>query len=125
MREITGGEGVAVVYDGVGKDTFMGSLDSLRALGMMVTYGNASGPVPPFDPLLLAQKGSLFVTRPTLMHYTAKRADLEALGSELFESSARARSASRSIRPTRWPDAAQAHRDLEARKTTGSTILLP
>jgi len=77
VREITGGEGVAVVYDGVGKDVFMGSLDSLRTLGMLVTYGNASGPVPPFDPLLLAQKGSLFVTRPTLAHYTAKRAEGE------------------------------------------------
>jgi NADPH2:quinone reductase len=85
VREITAGEGVAVVYDGVGKDTFGGSLDSLRTCGMMVSFGNASGPVPPFDPLLLSQKGSLFLTRPTLMHYTAKRADLVALGAELFE----------------------------------------
>ncbi|MGV0952264.1 MAG: quinone oxidoreductase family protein, partial [Azonexus sp.] len=85
VREITGGEGVPVVYDGVGKDTFMGSLDSLRPLGMMVAYGNASGPVPPFDVLLLSQKGSLFVTRPTIVSYTAKRTDLEALGAELFD----------------------------------------
>jgi NADPH2:quinone reductase len=85
VREITGGEGVPVVYDGVGKDTFMGSLDSLRPLGMMVTYGNASGPVPPLDLMLLSQKGSLFVTRPTIMNYTAKRADLVALGAELFD----------------------------------------
>jgi NADPH2:quinone reductase len=70
VREITAGEGVAVVYDGVGKDTFAGSLDSLRTCGMLVSFGNASGPVPPFDPLLLSQKGSLFLTRPTLMHYT-------------------------------------------------------
>nr|MCU0987990.1 quinone oxidoreductase [Acetobacteraceae bacterium] len=85
VREITGGEGVAVVYDGVGKDTFAGSIDSLRPLGMMVAFGNASGPVPPVDPLLLSQKGSLFLTRPTLMHYTAKRADLEALAGELID----------------------------------------
>ena len=125
VREITGGEGVAVVYDGVGKDVFMGSLDSLRTLGMLVTYGNASGPVPPFDPLLLAQKGSLFVTRPTLAHYTAKRADLDALGSELFEivGSGKVRIEINQSYPL--AAAAQAHRDLEARKTTGSTILLP
>ena len=125
VREITGGEGVAVVYDGVGKDVFMGSLDSLRTLGMLVTYGNASGPVPPFDPLLLAQKGSLFVTRPTLAHYTGKRADVEALGSELFEivGSGKVRIEVNQSYPL--AAAAQAHRDLEARKTTGSTILLP
>ena len=125
VREITGGEGVPVVYDGVGKDTFMGSLDSLRPLGMLVTYGNASGPVPPFDLLLLSQKGSLFVTRPTIMHYTAKRADLEALGAELFEVvvSGKVRIEVNQTYPLK--DAAQAHRDLEARKTTGSTVLLP
>ena len=125
VREITGGDGVAVVYDGVGKDVFMGSLDSLRTLGMLVTYGNASGPVPPFDPLLLSQKGSLFVTRPTLMHYTAKRADLEALGGELFEvvGSGKVRIEINQSYPL--AEAARAHRDLEARKTTGSTILVP
>ena len=125
VREITGGEGVAVVYDGVGKDVFMGSLDSLRPLGMLVTYGNASGPVPPFDPLLLSQKGSLFVTRPALMHYTAKRADLEALGGELFDmvGSGTVRIEVNQSYPL--AEAARAHRDLEARKTTGSTILLP
>ena len=125
VREITGGEGVAVVYDGVGKDVFMGSLDSLRPLGMLVTYGNASGPVPPFDPLLLAQKGSLFVTRPTLAHYTAKRADLEALGSELFEIVGAGKVRIEVNQSYPLAAAAQAHRDLEARKTTGSTILLP
>ncbi len=125
VREITGGEGVPVVYDGVGKDTFMGSLDSLRPLGMLVTYGNASGPVPPFDVLLLSQKGSLFVTRPTIMHYTAKRADLEALGTELFDVvvSGKVRIEVNQTYPLR--EAAQAQRDLEARKTTGSTILRP
>ncbi|QKV57760.1 MAG: quinone oxidoreductase [Dechloromonas sp.] len=125
VREITGGEGVSVVYDGVGKDTFMGSLDSLRPLGMMVAYGNASGPVPPFDLLLLSQKGSLFLTRPTIMHYTARRADLEALGAELFDvvASGKVRIEVNQTYPLK--DAAQAQRDLEARKTTGSTILLP
>lgn len=125
VREITGGEGVAVVYDGVGKDTFAGSLDSLRTLGMLVSYGNASGPVPPFDPLLLSQKGSLFITRPTLMHYTAKRADLEVLGAELFEMVGAGKVRIEVNQTYPLADAAQAHRDLEARKTTGSTILLP
>ena len=125
VREITGGEGVAVVYDGVGKDTFMGSLDSLRPLGMLVTYGNASGPVPPFDPLLLSQKGSLFITRPTLMNYTAKRADLEALGAELFAMVGSGRVRIEVNQRYALVDAAQAQRDLEARKTTGSTILVP
>ncbi len=125
VREITGGEGVPVVYDGVGKDTFMGSLDSLRPLGMLVTYGNASGPVPPFDLLQLSQKGSLFVTRPTIVHYTAKRADLEALGAELFDVVASGKVRIEVNQTYALKDAAQAHRDLEARKTTGSTILLP
>lgn len=125
VRDITGGEGVPVVYDGVGKDTFMGSLDSLRPLGMMVSYGNASGPVPPLDLILLSQKGSLFVTRPTIMSYTAKRADLEALGAELFDVVASGKVRIEFNQTYPLADAAQAHRDLEARKTTGSTILLP
>ncbi len=125
VREITGGEGVPVVYDGVGKDTFMGSLDSLRPLGMMVAYGNASGPVPPFDVLLLSQKGSLFVTRPTIMSYTAKRADLEALGAELFDVVVSGKVRIEVNQTYALKDAAQAQRDLEARKTTGSTVLLP
>ena len=125
VREITGGEGVAAVYDGVGKDTFMGSLDSLRPMGMMVTFGNASGPVPPLDLLLLSQKGSLYVTRPTLGHYTAKRDDLLALGAELFDVVARGQVRIEVRQSYALADAAQAHRDLEARKTTGSTILLP
>ena len=124
VREITGGAGVAVVYDGVGKDTFMGSLDCLRPMGMMVTYGNASGPVPPLDLLLLSQKGSLVVTRPTLMSYTARREDLESLGSELFaQVAAGLRIEVNQTYALR--DAAQAHADLEGRRTTGSTVLLP
>lgn len=125
VREITGGEGVPVVYDGVGKDTFMGSLDSLRPMGLLVSYGNASGPVEPLDLLLLSQKGSLFVTRPTLMNYTAKRADLEALGAELFEVVASGKVRIEVNQSYALKDAIQAHRDLEARKTTGSTILIP
>ena len=124
VREITG-EGVAVVFDGVGKDTFMGSLDSLRPRGTMVTFGNASGAVPPFDPLLLAQKGSLFVTRPILDHYAGKRSDLLALGEELFGVVASGQVKIKINQTYALSDAAQAHRDLEARKTTGSTILVP
>ena len=125
VREITGGEGVAVVYDGVGKDTFAGSLDSLRPLGMMVSYGNASGPVPPLDLLQLSQKGSLFVTRPTLMHYTERRDDLLALGTALFDIVLSGKVRVEVNQTYALRDAAQAHADLEARRTTGSTILRP
>ena len=125
VREITNGEGVAVVYDGVGKDTFAGSLDSLRPMGMMVTFGNASGPVPPLDLIQFSLKGSLFVTRPTLMNYTAKREDLVALGSELFDVVVSGKVKIEVNQRYALKDAAQAHSDLEARKTTGSTILLP
>jgi NADPH2:quinone reductase len=125
VREITGGGGVAVVYDGVGKSTFEGSLDSLRLLGMLVSYGNASGPVPPFEPAILSQKGSLFFTRPTLMHYTAKAEDLRETARELFDVvlGGHVRIAVNQTYPLR--EAAQAHRDLEARATTGSTALIP
>jgi NADPH:quinone reductase len=125
VREITGGEGVAVVYDGVGQSTIAGSLDCLRPLGMMVSFGNASGPVPALEPALLTQKGSLFFTRPTLMHYTAKADDLQASARELFEvvAAGHVRIAVTGTYPLR--DAAQAHRDLEGRKTTGSIVLLP
>ena len=125
VREITGGQGVVVVYDSVGKDTFMGSLDCLRPLGMMVSFGNASGPVPPFEPAILAAKGSLFFTRPTLMTYTAQRADLLASAAELFGvvSSGAVRIEVRQTYPL--AETARAHRDLEARQTTGSTVLLP
>ena len=125
VREITDGEGVAVVYDGVGKDTFAGSLDCLRTCGMMVSFGNASGPVPAFDPLLLSQKGSLFLTRPTLMHYTARREDLLALGADLFAVVAAGKLRVEINQTYPLADVVKAHRDLEARKHTGSTVLLP
>ena len=125
VREITGGAGVQVVYDGVGKDTFMGSLDSLAPLGMMAIFGNASGPVPPLDLLLLSQKGSLFVTRPTLVTYTAKRADLVAGAAELFDVVGRGAVKIAVNQTFPLADAAEAHRALEARATTGSTVLLP
>ena len=125
VREITGGQGVAVVYDSVGQATFMGSLDCLRPLGMMVSFGNASGPVPPFEPGILAAKGSLFLTRPTLMTYTAKRPDLVASAAELFDV-VRSGAVKIEVRQS-YPlaETARAHRDLEARQTTGSTVLLP
>lgn len=125
VRELTDGEGVAVVYDGVGKATFEGSLDSLRTLGMLVSFGNASGPVPPFEPAILSQKGSLFFTRPTLMHYTAKTADLQASARELFEVVSAGHVSIAVSRTYPLAETAQAHRDLEARKTTGSVVLLP
>ena len=125
VRELTGGEGVAVVYDGVGKDTFAASIDSLRVRGMLVSFGNASGPVPAFEPLLLSQKGSLFFTRPILAHHTAKREELLALGGELFDVVTSGRVRVEVNQRYALGDAAQAHRDLEARKTTGSTILVP
>jgi NADPH:quinone reductase len=125
VRALTGGEGVPVVYDSVGKSTFTGSLDCLRPLGLMVSFGNASGAVPPFELGLLAQKGSLFVTRPTLNTYAAKRADLEASAAELFD--VIRRGAVKVEIGGRYPlaEVARAHRDLEARRTTGSLVLLP
>lgn len=124
VREITG-EGVAVVYDGVGKDTFMASLDSLRRRGMLVTFGNASGAVPPFDPLLLSRKGSLYVTRPVLDHYSTTRAELLVLGNALFDVVLSGKVKIEVNQTYALAEAAQAHRDLEARKTTGSTVLIP
>ena len=125
VRDITNGKGVPVVYDSIGKDTFEGSLDCLSPRGFMVSFGNASGPVPPFEPAILSQKGSLYLTRPTLMAYTATRADLLASADDLFD--VVASGAVKININQRYPlaEAAQAHRDLEARKTTGSTILLP
>ena len=125
VRDITGGEGVAVVYDGVGKDTFAASLDSLRMRGMMISFGNASGAVPPFNPLLLTQKGSLFLTRPMLAHYTANRDELLALGQELFAVVESGKVRININQTFALADAADAHRALEARQTTGSTVLLP
>jgi NADPH2:quinone reductase len=125
VREITGGEGVPVVYDSIGKDTFEASLDCLRPRGILVSFGNASGPVAPFDPGILAQKGSLYITRPTLMTYTASREDLLASAKELFEVVLSGAVKIEIGQTYALADAAQAHRDLEARKTTGSTVLIP
>jgi len=125
VRALTGGKGVRVVYDGIGRDTFMASLDCLAPLGMMVSFGNASGPVAAFEPALLAQKGSLFLTRPTLFHYVAQRADLLAAAEELF-----ARVADSTVRVAigqrhALKDCARAHEALAARRTTGSLLLTP
>jgi NADPH:quinone reductase len=125
VRAITDGEGVAVVYDGIGKDTFAGSLDALRPMGMMVSFGNASGPVPPFEPAILSQKGSLFFTRPTLMTYTAKLEDLRATAKELFQVVGDGHVTITVDQTYPLNDTANAHRDLEGRRTTGSTVLLP
>lgn len=125
VRELTGGAGVAVVYDSVGRDTFMASLDCLRPLGMMVLFGAASGPVPPFDCQLLAQKGSLFLTRPTLFTYSARRDDLIEMAGELFAVVTSGQVRIEVNQRYALRDAAQAHRDLEGRRTTGSTVLLP
>jgi len=125
VKAITKGKGVPVVYDGVGKDTFMGSIDCLRPLGVMVSFGNASGAVTQFNPGILAQKGSLFLTRPTLNTYAASREDLVKGARELFAmvKSGKVRISINQTYPLR--DAAQAQRDLESRKTTGSTVLIP
>jgi NADPH2:quinone reductase len=125
VRELTGGAGVAVVYDSVGKATWEGSLDSLRPFGLMVSFGNASGSVPPFDVGVLGRKGSLYLTRPTVFGYVAKREDLERGAAELFEV---VRSGKVKIEVSRtFPlaEAAEAHRALESRATTGSLVLLP
>jgi NADPH:quinone reductase len=123
VRELTDGAGCDVVYDGVGKDTF--PLDCLKPKGLWVSFGSASGPVPPFDIQILSAKGSLYVTRPTVMTYTARREDLLANAGELFDIVA---SGAVEIAPSRtYPlrEAAQAHSDLEARKTVGSVVLIP
>jgi len=125
VKAITGGKGVPVVYDSVGKSTWEGSLDCLRPLGMWVSFGNASGPVPPLNTGILAQKGSLFLTRPTLMTYTASRADLETTSRALFDIVKSGKVKIEITARYKLADAAQCHRDLEGRKTTGSVILLP
>jgi NADPH2:quinone reductase len=125
VKEITGGKGVPVVYDSVGKLTFMGSLDCLQPLGMMVSFGNASGPVDSFAPGILQQKGSLYLTRPTLVNYTAKREDLVACANDLFDVVKSGKVKIEIAQRYALKDAAQAHRDLEGRKTTGSTVLTP
>ncbi|WP_024510327.1 quinone oxidoreductase [Bradyrhizobium sp. ARR65] len=125
VKEITKGEGVAVVYDSVGAQTFNGSLDCLRMTGTLVSFGTSSGPVPPFDLGVLGAKGSLFVTRPSIAHYTAKRPDLEKGAAAVFEAIERGTIKAVGVTEYKLADAAQAHRDLEARKTSGSLILLP
>ena len=125
VRKLTRGAGVAVVYDSVGRDTFMASLDCLRPLGMMVSYGNASGPPPAISPLELSKRGSLYLTRPTLFSYIARRADLDAAARELFSAVRNGVVRVRIGQRYRLTDAAAAHRDLEARRTTGSTVLIP
>jgi NADPH2:quinone reductase len=125
VKRITGGAMVPVVYDSVGRDTFAASLDCLAPLGLMVTFGSSSGPVPPIEPAMLSAKGSLFLTRPTLATYTARRSDLERMAADLFDVMA-----SGAVRATvhqtfKLQEAAAAHTALEARKTTGSTVLIP
>ena len=122
VDRITGGAKLPVVYDSVGRDTFLKSLDCLQPRGLMVSYGNASGPPDPIPPTLLAQKGSLFLTRPTLFHYIASRAELEQSAAELFEMVRSGKVNVEVAQRYALKDVAQAHRDLEARKTTGSTI---
>ena len=125
VRELTDGAGVPVVFDSVGKDTWEGSLDCLQPRGLMVTFGNASGPVEPVNLGILAAKGSLYVTRPTLMVYNAERSELEACASALFDvvQSGAVKIEVNQTYPLR--QAAKAHRDLEGRRTTGSTVLIP
>ncbi len=124
VKEITNGEGVPVVYDSVGKTTFMGSLDCLQRRGMMVTFGNASGPVDPVSPLILTQKGSIFLTRPSMNDYTHDPVDYQASAKALFDVM-RSGAVKIDVRQRyALKDAAQAHRDLEGRKTTGSSVLL-
>ena len=125
VKRITGGAMVPVVYDSVGKDTFSASLDCLAPLGLMVSYGNASGPVPPVDIGILAAKGSLFLTRPSLATYAAKRADLEKTAAELFDVVGKGAVKIQVNQTYPLKDAAQAHIALESRKTTGSTVLIP
>jgi NADPH2:quinone reductase len=125
VKKITRNVGAHVVYDAVGKDTFFESLDCLRKRGLMVNYGSASGPVAPFSTAELVKRGSLYVTRPTLFDYTADRADLDALARETFAAVKKKQVRVRIHQRYALADAAQAHRDLESRKTTGASVLLP
>ena len=124
-KAITGGRGVAVAYDSVGKDTFMRSLDTLRPRGMLVSYGNASGAPPAISPLELSKRGSLYLTRPTLFHFISTRQSLTRAAQELFDLIARGAIKIQVGQTYALRDAAQAQADLEARRTTGSTVLLP
>ena len=125
VRELSGGKGVPVVYDSVGKDTFFASLDCLRPFGLMVSYGNASGPVPPVSLAELTRRGSLYLTRPTLFHYIATKGDLNRAARELFEVIGSGAVRIRIGQSYPLANAQAAHRDLEARRTTGSTVLIP
>ncbi len=125
VKELTGGAGVPVVYDSVGKDTLEGSLDSLRPRGLMVSFGNASGPVPPVDVGMLSQKGSLFLTRPTLFHYTQSAEDLARTAGDVIDVISKGAVTIDVRQRYSLKDARQAHQDLEARKTTGATVLIP
>jgi NADPH2:quinone reductase len=125
VRKITKGVGAAVVYDSVGKDTFFESLDCLRRRGLMVSFGNASGPVAPFAAAELAKRGSLFLTRPTLFDYSATRAELESLARETFAVVKKKAVRIQIHQRYKLADAIQAHRDLEARKTTGASVIVP
>ena len=125
VKSLTGGKGVPVVYDSVGKTTWDGSLDCLRPRGLMVSFGNASGPVPPVNLAILSQKGSLYVTRPTLATYIASRTDLEETARSLFDVVKSGKVKIETTGRYKLADAAQAHRDLEGRKTTGSIVLAP
>ena len=124
-KELTGGKGVSVVYDAIGKDTFPQSLDCLSPRGTFVSYGSSSGPVPPFNIMLLAQKGSLYATRPTLFTYAATRASLTAMADEVFALVLAGKIKSEARQTFALKDAAEAHRSLESRATTGATVLLP
>jgi len=125
VKEITGGKGVKVVYDSVGKDTFEGGLNCLRPFGLMACFGNASGPVPPVNPGLLAAKGSLYLTRQTLFTHIATRETTQEMANDLFDAVGSGEVKIRIDQRYALADVAQAHRDLEARKTTGCTVLLP
>ncbi|HVE50518.1 MAG TPA: quinone oxidoreductase, partial [Casimicrobiaceae bacterium] len=125
VKEITNGAGVPVVYDGVGKDTFPASLDCLSPRGLFVSFGNASGPIAAFNLGLLAQKGSLYVTRPTLFTYAAKRESMTAMADELFDMVGKGAIRSEPRQTFALKDAADAHRALESRSTTGASVLLP
>ena len=125
VKAYTGGKGVDVVYDSVGKDTFPGSLDCLKPLGMWVSFGQSSGPVPEFKITLLSQKGSLFATRPSVMHYVASRKDLVVSANELFEAIGSGKIKVQVNQTYPLSEAARAHRDLEGRLTTGSSVPRP
>ena len=125
VKALTGGKGVPVVYDGVGKDTFPASLDCLQPRGLFVSYGNASGPVPPLDILMLTAKGSLYLTRPTLVTYTQTREQIAAMAKDVFDLVLAGKIVSEPRQTFPLKDAAAAHRALESRATTGATVLLP